>query len=87
MGTGATTGYGTPPADDDAPVVPPEIPLDPDGRVDAEIHCRNCGYIIKALRPEDSCPECGEAVIDSLRGGVLRFASRWWLEAIDCGCC
>ncbi len=65
--------------------VPPEVPLDAQGRVDAEVQCRRCGYVLMRQFPDADCPECGHAVIDSLRGGVLRFTDPRYLDQLWSG--
>ncbi|NBC11736.1 MAG: hypothetical protein GVY24_08425 [Planctomycetes bacterium] len=74
-----------PPRSQPALDVPPEIPLDAAGRVDAEVQCRRCGYVLMRQLPDADCPECGHAVIDSLRGGVLRFTDPRYLDRLWSG--
>lgn len=64
---------------------PEQIAFDSDGRLISEINCRACGYVLRGTRPEEACPECGERVSESLRGDLLQFANRAWLDAIANG--
>src|SRR4051812_6750983 len=44
-----------------------------DGRVDADIPCRQCGYNLRTLQPNGTCPECGLPVLPSLRWQHLAY--------------
>lgn len=61
-------------------------PLDADGRLASEIACRGCGYVLRGLRPDDRCPECGEPVAESLRPDLLLFADPAWRDRLLRGC-
>ena len=47
--------------------------------------CIQCGYALQGLPTAGKCPECGTAVADSLRGFLLQFAGRQYLETITKG--
>ncbi|MCH8251137.1 MAG: hypothetical protein IID36_01655 [Planctomycetes bacterium] len=47
--------------------------------------CAHCGYNLRGLSPEGSCPECATPVAQSLRGDLLEHADREWLERLRFG--
>jgi hypothetical protein len=61
------------------------IPIDAGGAIDADLRCTGCGYNLRKTRPEASCPECGEAVAESLRPDLLRFAPRGHVTVLKAG--
>ncbi len=40
--------------------------------VEEEAPCRRCRYLLKSLRTDGNCPECGECIRDSLRAHAAR---------------
>ena len=42
------------------------------------MQCSRCNYDLRGADPGGDCPECGEAVANSLRGPLLRYADRPW---------
>lgn len=59
--------------------------LGSDGRLDEDIHCRDCGYNLRGQSLEGSCPECGTPVERSLASDHLRFANDDWLRSLYTG--
>jgi hypothetical protein len=47
-----------------------------------DLPCRQCGYNLRGLNELGSCPECGSAAADSLRGDSLRFAAPKYLAVL-----
>ncbi len=47
--------------------------------------CNNCGYSLHGLDVDGACPECGRAVLTSLQGDSLRFASPDYLLTLRRG--
>lgn len=47
--------------------------------------CLNCGYNLRGLMPDGSCPECGMAIMRSLQGARLRFSDEAYLRALHLG--
>ena len=45
--------------------------LDAEGRVDADLPCPRCGYLLRGRRPGEACPECGRAIDVVDRGAGL----------------
>ena len=48
--------------------------------VHSDLSCRECGYNLRGLRHEQTCPECGTDVEWSTHGHLLRYASVRWLR-------
>lgn len=53
--------------------------------VTKEVSCGGCGYPLRGLPTDGSCPECGKLVIESLRGDRLQFADSQWLATLAKG--
>ena len=60
-------------------------PLAAGGTVDDDVHCRTCGYNLRTLRTDGKCPECGEAVSDSIPREWPHAADAKWLSTIRMG--
>ena len=58
---------------------------DADGRVCVDAPCLNCGYNLRTLLTTGLCPECGQPVMPSLRGDLLRFAPPRWVRGLARG--
>lgn len=56
-----------------------------DGRVVGPWTCLRCRYQIANLKPDDRCPECGDAVSVSLDPTLLRFAPVGTLRRVRVG--
>ncbi len=50
-----------------------------------DILCVHCGYNLRGLTSDGRCPECGGAIVDSMRGELLRFADIEWLTRLRLG--
>ena len=51
----------------------------------AEVDCRGCGYNLRGVAVEGACPECGAAVLDSLRTHALEASDPRWLNRLAIG--
>lgn len=49
------------------------------------VTCIKCGYILRGLRMDGRCPECGGAIRDSLEQYRLRHAHPFRLRLVQCG--
>ena len=67
------------------PPIPAAIPHDKNGRLTIDLPCIQCGYNLRGLDPESTCPECGASISDSLRRGLLALADPGWLRRIRLG--
>jgi hypothetical protein len=57
--------------------------LDQEGRLVNELVCLGCGYNLRGLSPGSSCPECGEAVQQTLCPAAWPpFAPSWRLRRL-----
>ncbi|MCH8151245.1 MAG: hypothetical protein IH830_02600 [Planctomycetes bacterium] len=52
------------------------------GGATADLHCVRCGYHLRGLAEDGTCPECGTAVARSMRGDLLSAADPAWLRRI-----
>jgi hypothetical protein len=57
----------------------------PDESVGSEVRCVGCGYDLRGLAPDGTCPECGTPVARALRGDALAAADPDWLRRIAIG--
>jgi hypothetical protein len=57
----------------------------PHREVRADLTCRNCGYNLRGLSLDRTCPECGTPALYSARGYQLRFADPAWLGRVRRG--
>ena len=48
--------------------------------------CIHCGYNLRGLVADGSCPECGRPIAGSLRGNFLEHADPQWLDRLRFGC-
>lgn len=62
-----------------------EFELDASGRIGRDAVCRGCGYNLRGLLPDGSCPECGIAVMDSRFGDQLLHCSPKWVDQVASG--
>jgi len=60
-------------------------PPKPIREVRGDLICRRCGYNLRGLAVERSCPECGTAIEWTLQGWKLRFANPQWVAALKRG--
>ncbi|MFQ5429965.1 MAG: hypothetical protein ACE5E1_06610 [Phycisphaerae bacterium] len=54
-------------------------------RIPLDVPCGICGYNLRSLEMTARCPECGNAIADSLRRGRLMFADPAWLGRLRTG--
>jgi hypothetical protein len=59
--------------------------VDAEGVVVADVPCIGCGYNLRSLSRDANCPECGKAVVASLRHDDLALADPAWLEQVASG--
>lgn len=64
--------------------------LIPDPRVDVagvvvDVSCMGCDYNLRGAASDASCPECGKAVIDSLKYDDLTLSDPAWLKRVASG--
>jgi hypothetical protein len=50
-----------------------------------DVPCLNCGYNLRGLVPEGSCPECGALIVRSLQGNLLQFSNPAYLASLHRG--
>lgn len=61
------------------------VATDANGRFDEDVPCVKCKYLLRGMRLEDACPECGEPVERSLRLTDLQAADPKWLRSLSTG--
>lgn len=61
------------------------LTVDPNGCIAVDIACVRCGYNLRTLRQEATCPECGTAVERSLQGNLLCLADPEWVGRLARG--
>ncbi len=54
-------------------------------RVNEDLPCAECGYNLRTLALDASCPECGMSVLISARGDRLATAPADWLKRLKWG--
>src|SRR5512143_3355421 len=59
--------------------------VDADQRVCVDVPCDACGYNLRTLQATGTCPECGAAVLDSIRSDDLRYAPANWVRRLGWG--
>ncbi len=69
---------------DPLPGIAPAV-LDAERRVAIDLPCLGCGYNVRTLANDAVCPECARPVIESLRGGFLRYADPSWVKGLGNG--
>lgn len=62
-----------------------QLHLDATGRLDQDLPCLRCGYNLRGLAPDGSCPECGTAIGRSAHGDMLRFCDPVWVSKLARG--
>lgn len=63
----------------------PSFELDGDGRLSESVACRDCGYDLRGMQPDDRCPECGLEVGASMRSDLLGHMQPAWLKRLRYG--
>ncbi|MBB6430905.1 hypothetical protein [Algisphaera agarilytica] len=61
------------------------VTLDADGRIAVDLPCVSCGYLLRTLPPDGSCPECGKPVAETLEAGNIRLLPLDWLGGLQGG--
>jgi hypothetical protein len=61
------------------------LPAGPGAVAPAGAVCRFCGYDIGGLATGGTCPECGSAVMRSLKGNLLEYADPVYLRSLQLG--
>lgn len=54
----------------------------PAERIDRDLPCARCGYNLRGIPANDTCPECGSPIAYSLHGEWLRYADRHWAKQV-----
>ncbi len=54
-------------------------------QIDEDLLCTECGYNLRGLSVENTCPECGMRIGVSRRGIALRFCDPLWLALLTDG--
>ncbi|MEM8739808.1 MAG: hypothetical protein AAGG38_15205 [Planctomycetota bacterium] len=67
------------------PGVKYRVAMDGEGRIAADLPCRDCGYLLRTQRPEGRCPECDLAVATSLAAQSSPLMDRDWLRNLQVG--
>jgi hypothetical protein len=62
-----------------------QVQIDPAGRIAQDVPCIHCGYNLRSLLADQACPECNQAVGESLRGDLLQFGNPAWLRRLAGG--
>lgn len=97
--TWSSSGYctrcrseGEPPAPAPPPVAPPpktepalKVRLDETGLIAQDVGCRGCGYNLRGLGIEATCPECSIPIRRSVYGDLLRFCDPAWVARLGRG--
>lgn len=53
--------------------------------MDADLACRHCGFNLRGLATDRTCPECGTPVANSLREDWLRYSDPAWIRQVAQG--
>ncbi len=79
----------TPPPVVAPPILPApvarEVVFDEAGRIAEDLPCLRCGYNLRGLGSEATCPECASTVGRSIQGDLLRFCDPDWLARLAKG--
>ncbi len=56
-----------------------------EGRRHEDLACRECGHVLREVRRDSVCPECGTTVNWSAHGDLLRFSDPAWVRTLASG--
>ena len=60
----------------------PFVKYDTDGRIDQDLPCLKCGYNLRTLLDDGTCPECGASIPEMAEIGWLFQYDRTWLRRL-----
>jgi hypothetical protein len=61
------------------------VVLDDQNRIDEDLPCIGCGYLLRSMSPDGNCPECGKAVSQTTQIQRLRRYPENWLKQMRIG--
>ncbi|MAX22936.1 MAG: hypothetical protein CMJ19_00410 [Phycisphaeraceae bacterium] len=61
------------------------VVLDEQNRIDEDLPCIGCGYLLRSMSPDGDCPECGKAVSQTTQIQRLRRYPESWLKQMRLG--
>ncbi|UCG15199.1 MAG: hypothetical protein JSV19_07865 [Phycisphaerales bacterium] len=62
-----------------------DVPSAGQMQISEDTPCVQCGYNLRGLTQDKSCPECGTPIARSVLGDQLRYADPQWLERLRFG--
>lgn len=63
----------------------PPVRIDAEGRVDADLPCPGCGYLLRGRVPGEGCPECGREIRVLARGVALAEEAQGFRASVRAG--
>jgi len=69
----------------DEPILPESLRLDDEGRLDEDLQCLSCEYILRGLSPSGECPECGLPIAESISRDWFQFCDAAWVARLRGG--
>ncbi len=58
------------------------VPIDRQGRIDADVVCMTCQYNLRTQPQDGHCPECGDPIADSLSSDHAALMPPFWLGQV-----